>query len=77
MDSWVLRIMKSFRGPWARSKNSSWVISPAVYGSRASSRTLLTVGVMVNRVRMRAIPTSTMFGGVCWVPMAVRRKAAA
>ena len=29
---------------------------------------------MVNRVRISAIPISTILGGVCWVPMAVRRK---
>ena len=29
---------------------------------------------MVKSVKISAMPTSTMLGGVCWVPMAVRRK---
>ena len=35
---------------------------------------LPSVGAIVNRVSTSAIPTSTIFGGACWVPMAVRRK---
>ena len=33
----------------------------------------MIVGVITNNVMNSARPTSTWFGGVCWVPMAVRR----
>ena len=70
----VFRSMNSFRGTDARSTASSCVISCLVYGSYAVCWICVSTGFMINSVRNNAMPISTVLGGFCDVPMAVRKK---
>ena len=68
----VWRIMKPRSGTSAFCAASIAVISPAVYGVKATRFISSTTGIMVNSVRNRARLTSTVFGGVLCMPSARR-----
>jgi hypothetical protein len=56
----------------AASHASVCVLSPLSIGWRAVSLMSFSVGAMTNRLRNRARPTSTWFGGMPWRPRAFR-----